>query len=79
MRLEGHDQWITGIAFSSNGKYLFSSSDDKSVRIWDLVNNGVCFKTFNNLHNTFISCLTMNSKLMVTGDVDKLIKIWEIR
>lgn len=79
MRLEGHDQWISGLVFSPNGKYLFSSCEDKSVRIWDLVNNGVCFRTLSNLHNTFISCLALNSKLMVTADVDKLIKIWEIR
>lgn len=65
--------------FSPNGKYLFSCSDDKSVRIWDLVNNGVCFKSLNNMHDTFISCIALNSKLMVTGDVANLIKVWEIR
>lgn len=42
MTLAGHDGWVNKVIFHHNGKYLLSGSDDKSVRIWDLANNGVC-------------------------------------
>lgn len=32
----GHDNWVRSLAIHSNGKYLYSVSDDKTIRIWDL-------------------------------------------
>ena len=34
--LSGHDNWITDLYFHPNGRYLISTADDKSIRIWDL-------------------------------------------
>ena len=34
--LAGHDNWITDLLFQPNGKFLISTADDKSIRIWDL-------------------------------------------
>ncbi|EST05090.1 WD40 repeat [Kalmanozyma brasiliensis GHG001] len=42
--LVGHDNWVRGLAFSPNGKYLLSVSDDKTMRIWEL-KTGRCTKT----------------------------------
>ena len=41
--LAGHDNWVTDLWFHPNGKYLISSADDKSIRIWDLV-LGRCYR-----------------------------------
>jgi platelet-activating factor acetylhydrolase IB subunit alpha len=32
----GHDNWVRGLALHASGKYLYSCSDDKTIRIWDL-------------------------------------------
>ncbi|ETO09926.1 WD-40 repeat protein [Reticulomyxa filosa] len=36
--LNGHTEWVAGIAFSpfNNGKYLCSGSHDKTIRLWDV-------------------------------------------
>jgi platelet-activating factor acetylhydrolase IB subunit alpha len=74
----GHDSWVTGIVFHPNGNYLLSSSDDKSIRIWDL-SNGRTFKKIQNAHDQFVSTIDMKAKVVVTGSVDKTIKVWTCR
>ena len=42
---EGHMAAIKGMCFSPNGKLLFTASDDKTLRIWD-VENEILLKTY---------------------------------
>jgi WD40 repeat protein len=35
-RLEGHSQEITGIAFTPDGHYVVSASEDQTLRVWEL-------------------------------------------
>ena len=37
--LEGHTKFIRNLCVSSDGKFLFSSSDDNTVKMWDLTQN----------------------------------------
>lgn len=32
----GHDNWVRGLAMHPTGKYLYTASDDKTLRVWDL-------------------------------------------
>lgn len=79
MNLIGHDGWINDIVFHSNGKFLLSASDDKSVRIWDMEKNGVCIKKLLNIHDSFITCIAISRKSIATCSVDKSIKVFELR
>lgn len=41
--LEGHQSWVNCVAFSSDGRKALSSSDDQSLRLWD-IETGECLK-----------------------------------
>lgn len=32
----GHDNWVRCMALHPTGKYLYSVSDDKTLRVWEL-------------------------------------------
>jgi platelet-activating factor acetylhydrolase IB subunit alpha len=55
--LTGHDNWVRALVFHPGGKYLLSASDDKSIRCWDLTQDGRCVKTVTDAHSHFISCM----------------------
>lgn len=55
--LVGHDNWVRGLAFSPNGKFLLSCSDDKTVRVWDLKAGARCSKTID-AHDHFVTSIS---------------------
>ncbi|KAI9717128.1 MAG: protein with putative role during mitosis [Candelaria pacifica] len=55
--LLGHDNWVRGLVFHPGGKYLISVSDDKTIRCWDLAQEGKCVKTLEDAHGHFVSCI----------------------
>lgn len=55
--LTGHDNWVRALVFHPGGKYLLSVSDDKTIRCWDLTQDGRCVKTITDGHTHFVSCI----------------------
>ncbi|GKT88562.1 nuclear migration protein [Colletotrichum tofieldiae] len=55
--LTGHDNWVRALVFHPGGKYLLSVSDDKTLRCWDLAQEGKCVKVLEDAHSRFVSCL----------------------
>ncbi len=74
--LRQHKGDVNSVTFSSNGKYLASSSTDKTIIIWNSTNRKI-IKTLNG-HNDAISCVTFspNDELLASSSWDYKIKIW---
>ncbi|MFZ6780802.1 WD40 repeat domain-containing protein [Undibacterium sp. Ji83W] len=73
----GHLAPVTYIRFLSDGKYAVSASEDKMLRLWDVM-SGRCVRVFHG-HTRIISGLAIcdNDRLLVsTGDLT--IRIWDV-
>ncbi|KAI9814568.1 MAG: protein with putative role during mitosis [Pycnora praestabilis] len=73
--LVGHDNWVRGLVFHPGGKYLISVGDDKTIRCWDLTQEGKCVKTLDDAHGHFVSCVRWAPSIMkeagpVNGDTN---------
>lgn len=55
--LVGHDNWIRGLAFHPGGRYLLSVSEDKTLRCWDLSQEGKCVKIVEGAHDHFVTAI----------------------
>jgi platelet-activating factor acetylhydrolase IB subunit alpha len=55
--LIGHDNWVRALVFHPGGKYLLSAADDKTLRCWDLSQEGKMVKNLDSAHGHFVSCL----------------------
>ena len=76
----GHDNWVRGLALHPSGKYLYSSSDDKTIRVWDL-NFGKQKKKFEGVHEQFVSSISFNNKyrVLASSGNDMIVKIWHLK
>lgn len=55
--LVGHDSWVRDLVFHPGGRFLLSVGDDRTVRCWDLAEGGRLWKTLENVHDGFVSCV----------------------
>ena len=74
--LRGHTSWIGRIAWSPDGKFLASPSDDETIRIWD-VEQGACLKVLNGHKDTVVSVSwSPDGKMLASSSNDSTIRIW---
>lgn len=70
MTLIGHDNWVRALVFHPGGKYLLSVSDDKTLRCWDLSQEGKCVKVLGDTHERFVTCLRWAPGIVKSADSD---------
>ncbi|KAJ5946557.1 nuclear migration protein NudF [Penicillium verhagenii] len=55
--LVGHDNWVRDLVFHPGGRFLLSVGDDRTIRCWDLAQEGRLWRTIEDIHGGFVSCI----------------------
>jgi small GTP-binding protein len=76
--LRGHEGWIGRIAWSPDGKYLASPSNDTTIRIWD-VSTGECIHVLEG-HTTLVNSIAWLPKTqnLVSVDYTGSMIVWDV-
>lgn len=74
---QGHTAGINMVQYSPTGKYIYSASDDKSIKMWD-VQTGIDVNTFN-AHEAPVNSIQLsdNGKLLVSADQVGTVILWD--
>ncbi|KAJ7254335.1 WD40-repeat-containing domain protein [Mycena haematopus] len=76
--LEKHTGAVNSVAFSPDGKWIVSGSDDKTVRVWDSESGEVVAGPFNGHTNCVNSvAFSPNGKYIVSGSDDNTVCVWD--
>ena len=75
--LEGHEDWVSAIAFSPDDKYLATGSWDAKVRLWDLA-TGALHSTLRG-HGERVHGIAFSPKgqLASASSKDRTVRFWE--
>jgi WD40 repeat protein len=73
-----HDNWVTGVAFSADGQWLVSSSEDLTLKIWD-TQTGECRQTFTG-HPEWVMdvVISADGRTLVSGSIDHTLRVWDV-
>jgi platelet-activating factor acetylhydrolase IB subunit alpha len=77
--LTAHENWVRSVVIHPSGNYIISSSDDKSIRVFDIKAQR-CLRTLDKAHNHFVTSLDMHHTLpvLVSGSVDQTLRCWQL-
>ncbi len=74
---DGHTAWVHSVAFSPDGRWLVSASDDKTVMVWDFAARKR-LKTLTD-HTEKVNAVAFSSdgKMFATGSYDRTVIVWD--
>ena len=77
--LSGHIEGITSLTFSLDGTFLASTSDDETIKLWDIQTGGIV-KTFHGHTSGVCSAsISPDCTTIASGSYDHKIYLWNIQ
>ncbi|WP_425389907.1 caspase family protein [Ekhidna sp.] len=74
---QGHTAAINMVKYSPSGKYIYSASDDKTIKMWDVF-SGIDINTFNAHEAEVLSIdLSENGSKLISGDAEGYVIVWD--
>jgi WD40 repeat protein len=76
-QLNGHSRAACAVAFSPDGKFIASGSDDKTVRIWVIATGETLRELTGHSDAVWAVAFSMDGRLIASGSRDNTVWIWD--
>ena len=76
--LEGHTDYVTCVIVTKDNKYIISGSDDRTIRIWNLLEQRQEGVLEGHFAEVLSVAVTSDNKYVISGSDDNTIRIWNL-
>lgn len=77
LTLEGHTSSVTSFGFQRDGRYLYSGSEDGTIKLWDL-RNPTYSRSFDAKAPVRSVALRVDRDEIISGDANGQVKVWDL-
>jgi len=79
LSLVAHENWVRSVVLLPSGKHILSCSDDKGISVIDIKGERV-MRNIKDAHAHFVTSLAVSPSTLtvITGSVDKVLRVWDV-
>jgi GTPase SAR1 family protein/DNA-directed RNA polymerase subunit RPC12/RpoP len=76
--LEGHADFVRGVAVTPDGRKVISGSLDNTLKVWDLATGKCCATLEGHAYFITVVAVTPDGRTVISGSDDNTLKIWDL-
>ncbi|GAB1469437.1 hypothetical protein MASR2M66_03130 [Chloroflexota bacterium] len=77
--LSGHSKFIYSLAASSDGRFIVSASEDKTIKVWSLIDGRELRTLLGHKDSVYAVTISHDNKYIASLSGDRMLKVWDFQ